>query len=241
MNRLFRCAMLAALVGMFAACSAIKLNEAAEQQIQTVGILTLVTEDVSFKKIGLTVFNNEENVIQMNGLIAATMQAVTTQHLGQTKPAWKIKDIDVDRGQLMSRIDEKTDFFTAYESNLVKEVTEIAQSSGVDALLVFYESETDHVDKGVAVRLNTISLSSIQHAVITTTLFLTMIDSRGQVIAESTLDPGFRIDQITNPTKYGLRYKLQENYQSEVLERLKKDITKSVSLATENMLKQVDL
>ncbi len=222
-------------------CSAIRLEQGAEKQIRSVAVVALVSEEIPFNKFGLTVFNNEYGQINMAGDISAAIQAVVSKRLASRQIKWQIKPVSYDRAQIMADIKAKSSFFDSGSEGTVRGVSALAQRSGADALIVFFEGQTDHASRGVGVQLSTPSLSSIKFARITTTLFLVMLDPQGRVLAESTLDPGFRMDNIQSPSEYGFRYTMQDNYRPELMGRLKQDILKSVSIAADRMMEQVGL
>lgn len=230
-----------AIVLMLTGCAATRLDPSAGKQIRNVAVVSLVSENISFNKTGLTVFNNETGKIDMGGSISATLEKVVAKHLTSTQPSWQIKALAYDREKLLNELVAKTKFTDSGSASTARAVTELAQHGGADALIVFVEGQTDYAPKGVGVRLGALSLSSIKFARITTTLFLVMVDKQGRVIAESNLDPGFRMDDIANPAAYGFKYKLEENYQPELMDRLKRDVLESVLKAGDRMLDQVGL
>lgn len=237
MKRLFLLAVALALTG----CAAPRLSQQAEQQIKTVGIVTLVPEKANFTKIGLTVFNNEYAQIEMGEQINATIQGTLTKQLAVVRPGWKVKPVSYPRTEWIQRMNASGFFVSSPQERLAKDLTELARVNQLDAIVVVnkYRPENVHGD-GVGILLRTLSLSSVGDAYVTSYLYANIVNSKGEVQAaswgSSPLPP-----KVIDPKAYGIQYKLADNNDPALQDRLRKDIVDQVAKVTADLVKRLGL
>lgn len=209
-------------------CAATRLSDEAEKQIKSVAIVSLVPEMAHFEKIGLTVFNNERGEIDMGDQISSTIKFVATKRLAVARPAWNVKTVNYDRAALIKRLNASGMVMAYNEERIEKELADLARSNHLDALVVVsaYKPENSHGD-GVGVLLRTTSLSSIGNAYVHSNVSLKIIGPSGNIVAVSSgQSPAVkRID----PSAYGIKYKLSDNFNPELIDRLRLDIAEHLA------------
>lgn len=216
------------VAALLSGCAAPRLSVTAEQQIKNVGIVSLIPEDASFIKIGLTVFNNERGVIAMDGKITSTVEAALTKELSKSRPQWSVKPIAYKRDELIAQLKSGAMVMRYQEENIKKELSALARANKTDALVVVTAYRpVEALGDGVGVTLRTLSLSSIGNAYVNSFISLTMVNPDGVVIAS-----GFdrdRMQKEIDPKTFGLHYKLADNQSPEILAKLREAIAEQLS------------
>jgi hypothetical protein len=228
------------VVMLLSACAAPRLSSTAEQQIKSVGIVSLIPEEANFIKIGLTAFNNEHETIAMDGKITSTVEETLVKALANLRPNWSVKPIAYDRNALISRMQSGFLVMRYQEERIEKELSALARANQMDALIVVspYRPENVHGD-GVGVTLRTFSLFSIGSAYVNSYIFLTIVDPKGEVIAMG--HDRDAMQKAIDPKAYGIQYKLADNHSPELLAKLRAAILEQVSQSVQGNVKALGL
>jgi hypothetical protein len=237
MKRLFLVAIALVLTG----CAAPRLSQQADQRIKTVGIVSLVPENANFTKIGLTVFNNEYAEIQMGGKINATIESSVAQRLAAVRPQWQIKPVEYPRVEWTQNLYATGFFAGSQRDRVTSDVAALARANQLDAVVLVskYRPENAHGD-GVGVLLRTLSLSSVGDAYVTSYLSASLLDPQGEVLASSWGDRQMP-PKVIDPKAYGIQYKLADNNDPALQDRLRKDVVDQVAKVVEDLVKRLGL
>ncbi|WP_175626295.1 MULTISPECIES: hypothetical protein [Oxalobacteraceae] len=220
MQKLFICLVALAISG----CATKKLSEVEEQRIRNVGVVSIISEDASFQKIGLTVFNNEKTVIEMNGQVAATVFSIANAQLTKSRPNWVVKRVVFEQSAMIKKLNASGMVMSSPVEKIQKDLGEIAKSNGLDALLVFFPVRYESVSgEGVGVMLRTMSLSSVAGGFAYATIDMAMIDQRGEIVAYAGTG-SILASKAIDIEGYGIKYSLNANTTPEVTDKLKTDI-----------------
>lgn len=237
MKRLILLAFVLALTG----CAAPRLSQQADQRIKTVGIVSLVPEKANFTKIGLTVFNNEYAQIEMGDQINATIESSVAQRLAAVRPQWQVKSLQYPRGEWTQKLYATGFFAGSQRDKVTADLAALARANQLDAIVFVskYRPENVHGD-GVGVLLRTLSLSSVGDAYVTSYLSASLLDPQGEILASSWGDRQMP-PKVIDPKTYGIQYKLADNNDPALQDRLRQDIVDQVNKVTTDLVKRMGL
>ncbi|MFC7286593.1 hypothetical protein ACFQPC_00960 [Herminiimonas glaciei] len=218
--------LLICLIAIFVSgCAAKKLSETDEQRIRNVGVVSIIPEDATFQKIGLTVFNNEKTVIDMNGQLTATITSTVNSRLAQSRPQWKVKDIGFEQSALLEKYKTSDGKIPSDPGKIKKDLAQLAKNNGLDAIIVFFPMSYEHAipGKGVGVILRTMSLSSIGRGYAHAAIGMTFVDQQGETMVYEHIGAE-KFSKAIDVDGYGMKYSLEANMTPEMTDRLKADM-----------------
>lgn len=221
-------------------CASTRITPEDEKRIRTVAIITLVPEAARIEKIGLTVFNNERAEIDMGGSITSTIISVAKKRLSVARPQWTVKEIAYDRPRLIERINKPGMVMAYHEERIEKELAELASANHLDALLVINAQRYETIPgQGVGVWLRTMSLSSIQTALVHSNVDLKVVGPQGTVIARGRGLP--ETPKRIDPSVLGLSYEMKDNLRPELVKRLRFEIVEHLQKSINTRFDQLEL
>ena len=137
----FRAVAALLLLASLTACSAPKLNEQQAASIKTVGVISLMPQELKYRKIGITVFGNSSKVLPVEGdVLNAHARSVAQNYLNKTG-RYAVKQIQIsDVNGMASRLNARTMVMTHSIERIDAEVVELAKANHVDAVVLIAEN-----------------------------------------------------------------------------------------------------
>lgn len=184
-RRVMRRLVLAGVVaGLAAGCAAPTpvRDLQADAWIKTVAVVPMLKEDAQVRRLGLTVFNNDEAVVAaqagFNQLAVATVEA----RLRQARPAWRIVQAQANSAELADKFASRV-LTGSLTAKVQGDLAAIAQRTGADVLFVVGEGQRENLTgRGVGAILR--ALPGVQpklqvHAYVS----VLMVDKQGELIS----------------------------------------------------------
>lgn len=235
--------LLICLIAVFlSGCAAKKLSEVDEKRIRNVGVVSLISEDASFQKIGLTVFNNEKTVIEMKGQLAATITSTVKLRLSQSRPQWSVKDIGSEQSAIFEKYRVSGGGVPSQQEKIKKDLAQMAKDSGLDAIVVVFPMSYEHAmhGKGVGVILRTMSLSSITRGYALAAIGLTLVDQQGETMVYEDIGAD-KASKAIDVDGYGMKYSLDASMTPEITDRLKVDMRSLLQQNVTTILTSIEM
>lgn len=129
--------LLAAL--LLSACAAPKLTAEQASSIKKIGIVSLLPQEVKYRKIGITVFNNEYKSVPAGDVFNAAARSSAERFLRQSGK-YEVKQIEVDVAPMAKRLNGRSMVMSQNIERIDTEIVELAKSNGVDAVIVVGEN-----------------------------------------------------------------------------------------------------
>lgn len=154
---------------------------AADASIKTVAIVSMLYDDARIKKLGLTVFNNDEATLGERGVFNQLAIETVEARLRRARPGWSIVPSGANSTELAAKM-ERPAFGADFTGKVKDELAGIAQRTGADALVVVAEwqpANTHGRGVGAVVR----ALPGLKPTVeIHTHVLVILVDKRGEAI-----------------------------------------------------------
>lgn len=213
-----------ALSLFLSACASSRLTSENEERIKNVAIVSVLPEMAVIQKIGLTVFNNEKVEIEMEGQIRNSIVSTTAASVGRSRSNWTVKEISYDLPVLNRKLRSSGMVISSNVEKIQKDLGELAQQNGLDAILVYAPVSYDSIPgEGAGVVFRTFSLNSITRGYAHGNITLSIVDRRGEIIA-SSVNGSKLVPKGIDAAAYGIKYELKENLKPEIRNKLAADI-----------------
>lgn len=124
---------------VLSACAAPKLTAEQAGSIKKIGIVSLLPQEVKYRKIGITVFNNEFKSLPAGNVFNVAARTSAEQFLRQSGK-YEVKQIEVDVAPMASRLNGRSMVMSQNIERIDVEVVELAKANGVDAVIVVGEN-----------------------------------------------------------------------------------------------------
>jgi hypothetical protein len=103
--------------------------------VRSVAVVSLVDESASIRRLGLTVFNNNEAIVDQDGKLKQAAVDTVIQRLKSARPQWVVKVGDMDRNGV-GGLDHKSSAGRRSASDNVNALVDLARRLDVDQLFV---------------------------------------------------------------------------------------------------------
>lgn len=180
-----RCHVLVSLLVMFslAGCAGTaRRTVEADAAIKAVAVVSLLREDVPVQKLGLTVFNNDQRIVPMDGELNAAATAAVQSRLKAARPAWVMKPSNTDVASLAKKFNGAGISWSSHTGTIKPELAALARAAGADALFVVIDTSLENErgrGVGVVVRaLPGLEPSALLHA----NVLVVLVDAAGNEI-----------------------------------------------------------
>lgn len=120
---------------LLSACAAPKLSPQQAGSIKRVGVVSLMPQAVSYRKIGITVFNNEFKSLPTDDVFNATARASIESYLRSTGK-YQVTQIPVDAPAMAGRLNAHSLVMTHNIERIDTEIADLARKFGVDAVII---------------------------------------------------------------------------------------------------------
>ncbi|MFM9880199.1 MAG: hypothetical protein ACKVOO_07305 [Burkholderiaceae bacterium] len=127
------------LACLLSACAAPKLSPEQASAIKRVGVISLMPQEVKYRKIGITVFNNEFKSLPTDDVFNTTARATIERYLRRTGK-YQVTQIQVDVPGMAKRLNASSLVMSHNIERINTEVIELAKKNGVDAVIVVAEN-----------------------------------------------------------------------------------------------------
>ena len=145
---------LLAVASLFAlaGCASKPRTAQEDSKIKSVAIVSAMDEQIKVRKLGVTVFGNIQQSVNMNGLLKSTASDVLNERFRTSRPAWVVKAAEHDSAALAAKLSGPTLSLTTLTGRISNELRAIAASADVDALFVVIDDAPgNYPGRGVGV------------------------------------------------------------------------------------------
>lgn len=207
----FRRLFILLLAVMLTACAAPKLTQQQAASIKSVGIVSLLPQELKYRKIGITVFNNEFKSLPVAGdafNVHARLSA--EQYLGQSGK-YQVKQIQVsDVNAMAARLNARTLVMSHNVERIDKELADLAKANNVDAMVVIAENfDAERGIFGVTMAMRA-GFGDIRAAAAMAGIQVAGVTASKDIFMSSYPNPGMGA-VVTRPDGKPWSYKLEEN------------------------------
>ncbi len=215
------------------ACAAPRLAPEQASAIRRVGVVSLLPQEVRYRKTGITVFNNEYRSVPAGGdVFNATARATVERYLRGTGK-YEVRQIAVDVPGMAGRLNARTMVMSQNAERIDAEVANLAQRNGVDAVLVVAENfDPDRGIHGLNMSLRA-GVGDIRSAGAQAGLQMAGVLPTRQIFMGRYAPPRQGV-QVARPDGKPWTYRLDDNLdpdtQQEVVKALQQAIENEVSL-----------
>lgn len=184
MNLLRRLALIFCTV-VLVGCASQPLSQEQLQAIRSVGVVWLMPDQVTFQKLGVTVFGNEPSTFDMGEPLEPLVVRAVTDRVAGTRPKWSVRPVRYDAAALLRQARSGGLVFVSDVERIGPDLAGIASADGVDALLVFVPMRWDNAPyfggEGLGVWRR--ALPGLDSPILHANFALHVVDGRGQVLA----------------------------------------------------------
>jgi hypothetical protein len=154
---------------------------AADASIKTVVVLSMLKDDAAIRKLGLTVFNNDEVALGERGAFNQLAVETVEARLRKARPSWSIVPSGANSVELAGKM-ERPAFAGDFTAKVKDDLAAIAQRTGADALFVVAEWQPANMPgRGVGAVVRALpGLNPTVH--LHTHVLLLLVDKQGQAI-----------------------------------------------------------
>lgn len=120
------------------ACAGGPVKPGADQQIRSVAILSLLSEEPPYASVGLTVFNNRSKPINTEGKLAEAIEGTIRSRLQVARPQWQVKPV-ADASAIRAVLQDKPAMRLKQQTDIGRIeslLPDLAARSEVDAVFV---------------------------------------------------------------------------------------------------------
>lgn len=208
---LFRKLLVVLLALMLTACAAPKLTAEQAASIKTVGVISLLPQELKYRKIGVTVFNNEFKTLPVANDVFNAHARKTAEQLLTQSGKYKVKQIMVnDVAGMASRLNARTMIMSNTLERIEKEVTDLAKANGVDAVVVIAEQfNSEQGVFGLTMLLHA-GMSEIRHNSAMAGIQVTGVTAGKEFFMGRYADPTVST-KVARPDNQPWNYKLEDN------------------------------
>ena len=129
------------LAVMLTACAAPKLTQQQAASIKSVGIVSLLPQELKYRKIGITVFNNEFKSLPVAGDAFNVHARLSAEQYLRQSGKYQVKQIQVsDVNAMAARLNARTLVMSHNVERIDKELADLAKANNVDAVVVIAEN-----------------------------------------------------------------------------------------------------
>jgi hypothetical protein len=123
---------------LLTACAAPKLTQEQASNIKKIGIVSLLPQEVKYRKIGITVFNNEFKSMPAGDVFNVAARASAERYLRKSGK-YEVKQIAVDVAPMAQRLNGREMVMSRAIERIDEEIAKLAKANGVDAVIVVGE------------------------------------------------------------------------------------------------------
>ncbi len=199
------------LAAMLTACAAPKLTQQQAASIKSVGIVSLLPQELKYRKMGITVFNNEFKSLPVAGdALNAHARLSAEQYLRQSGK-YQVKQILVrDEAAMAARLNARTLVMSHDVERIDKELADLAKANNVDAVIVIAENfDAERGIFGVTMAMRA-GLGDIRAAAAMAGIQVAGVTASKEIFMSSYPNPGMGA-VVVRPDGKPWSYKLEEN------------------------------
>jgi len=173
-----------------------------DRNIKKVAIVSLLEEKTPVVHFGLTVFNNDQKVVDQKGELNRTALRVVEQRLQAARPQWSVVAVPPDTA-LAENLNGGTPW-VSLTHRVKPELQAIARDTGADLVFVVLDTTSDNpYARGMGIRTRTMNKENVGAATIHARIVLALLDKNGEEIRMSGGPDG-----SVPATEIGLNYDL---------------------------------
>ena len=220
---------------LLAGCASPPRTAADDQAVHKVAVLSLLDEQTPVSRVGLTVFNNQRLTIDQHGALNAFADEVLEKRLRAARPNWTVVQARADARALEEK--NRGTPWTSFTGRISDDLRRIAQESGADLMFVVIDTTMENSPgRGVGVSMRTMSLNSVDKALLHTHALLVLVDRDGKELTNRGIAGG---DKTVDAKDLGLSYDLSTLQQPEVQKRvadaLRQQLAQGLEQAAQHM------
>jgi hypothetical protein len=222
------------------ACSAPILKKEQAEGLKTIGVVSLLPEQIVYHKVGITVFNNELITKPIGKLFNASAQSSAVTEIvkfsGRTA-----KVLDVDTGTLAKRYRSGALVMSRDVERIKSDLVDLAKKNNLDAIVVTAERhDSENGVDGVKI-LFAASMSDVRAVSVRAGMTISILDANGSVIGSASPGGRYGLGKTVSRPNGGWTYKLSENLDPDTEAFLRKTMQETVSMEVAATLRQIGL
>jgi hypothetical protein len=118
-------------------------DAAADASIKTVAVVSMLRDDPEIRKIGLTVFGNDQRTLGEPGVFGPLAVRAIESRLRTARPGWTVVPSNANSTDLATKLQHPS--FGGGISSVKQDLIDISKRTGADALLVIAEYENSNI------------------------------------------------------------------------------------------------
>lgn len=234
----FRSLFVLLLAVMLTACAAPKLTQQQAASIKSVGIVSLLPQELKYRKIGITVFNNEFKSLPVAGDALNVHARLSAEQYLRQSGKYQVKQIQVsDVTTMAARLNARTLVMSHNVERIDKELADLAKVNNVDAMVMIAENfDAERGIFGVTMAMRT-GFGDIRAAAAMAGIQVAGVTAGKDIFMSSYPNPGMGA-VVTRPDGKPWSYKLEENLDEathqKIVNALRPDIAGMIDSAMTN-------
>lgn len=223
------------------ACAAPKLTQQQAASIKSVGIVSLLPQELKYRKIGLTVFNNEFKSLPVAGDVFNAHARQTAEQLLLRSGKYQVKQIQVnDVAAMAARLNARTMVMAHNIERIDQQVADLARENKVDAVVVIAENfNAEQGIFGVTMFLRA-GLGDIRFAGALAGIQVAGVTAGKEIFMSDYADPGSSAT-VTRANDKPWSYKLEENLDDDTHQRVVKAMLPGIGRAIDSAMSKAGL
>jgi hypothetical protein len=198
------------LAVLLSACAAPKLSSEQASAIKRVGVVSLMPQEVKYRKIGITVFNNELKSLPVDDDVFNTTARATVERFLRTTGKYQVTQIQVDVPGMAKRLNASSLVMVHNVERIDTELVELAKKNGVDAVIVVAENfDSERGIFGLAMSMRA-GFGDIRASSAMAGLQMAGVTSSNQIFMARYPAVGFGVP-VSRPDGKPWVYKLEDN------------------------------
>lgn len=199
------------LAVMITACAAPKLTQQQAASIKSVGIVSLLPQELKYRKIGITLFNNEFKSLPVAGDALNVHARLSAEKYLRQSGKYQVKQIQVsDLEAMAARLNARTLVMSQNVERIDKELADLAMANSVDAVVVIAENfDAERGIFGVTMAMRA-GFGDIRAAAAMAGIQVAGVTASKEIFMSSYPNPGMGA-VVIRPDGKPWSYKLEEN------------------------------
>ncbi|MES2942014.1 MAG: hypothetical protein V4772_03990 [Pseudomonadota bacterium] len=216
---------------LLSACAAPKLSPEQASAIKRIGVVSVLPQEVKYRKIGITVFNNEYKSLPAGDVFNTTARAKVEAYLRSTGK-YQVKQIEVDAPAMAQRLNARSLVMAYNVERIDTELAELAKKHGVDAMIIVAENfDAERGIFGVTMSMRA-GFTEIQLAGTMAGIQVAGVTASKEIFMSRSPSVGLGVP-VARPDGKPWAYKLEDNLdpatQQQVVQALQQGIEDQVS------------
>lgn len=213
-------------VWLLSACAAPTLSPDKAVAIKRVGVVSLLPQEVKYRKIGITVFNNEYKSLPAGDVFNTTARASVERYL-RSSGKYEVKQIEVDTLAMAAKLNGRGMVMAYSVEHIDAEVAELAKKHNVDAVIIVGERfDGERGIFGLTMSLYS-GLSEIRRAWAMAGLQTFGLTPDKDIFMAQSPPPSLGV-QLSRPDGKPWSYKLEENLDATTHQYVIKELQQAV-------------